>query len=125
MLSGLVLYVSGCSKAEEGGAPSGPAKTDAAAHADKGAAGLAQTKCPVMGADIDKNLYVDHDGKRIYVCCGSCLAAVNADPQKYIKQLEEQGVTLEHTPRKPAPQEGQPEPGEHHQEHKEDAGHRH
>ena len=57
-----------------------------------------QTVCPVMGGKIDKNLFVDADGKRIYVCCAGCIDKVKADPQKYIRQLEEQGVTLEKAP---------------------------
>ena len=60
-----------------------------------------QTVCPVMGGKIDKNLYVDADGKRIYVCCRGCIEKVKADPKKYITQLEEQGITLEKTPVQP------------------------
>jgi len=54
-----------------------------------------QTTCPVMGGKINKELYVDHDGKRIYLCCGGCVGKVKADPEKYIKQLEAQGIQLE------------------------------
>ena len=61
-----------------------------------------QAKCPVMGGAIDKKLYVDHDGKRIYVCCSGCLGKVREDPAKYIKMLEDQGVTLEKVPAKSA-----------------------
>jgi YHS domain-containing protein len=56
---------------------------------------VAQTTCPVMGGKIDKNQYVDHDGKRVYVCCPACIDQIKADPAKYIKQLEDTGVTLE------------------------------
>ncbi|HUT37359.1 MAG TPA: hypothetical protein VNE39_28005, partial [Planctomycetota bacterium] len=28
-----------------------------------------QTTCPVMGGKIDRKLFVDYEGKRIYVCC--------------------------------------------------------
>jgi hypothetical protein len=58
----------------------------------------AQTKCPVMDAPINKSLFVDVDGKRIYVCCGGCIKTIKQDPAKYIKILEDQGVTLEKTP---------------------------
>lgn len=51
-----------------------------------------QTVCPVMGGKINKELYVDHDGKRIYVCCQACIAAVKANPEKYIKKLEGEGI---------------------------------
>ena len=54
-----------------------------------------QEKCPVMNRAIDKKLYVDHDGKRIYVCCPGCIEKVKADPGKYIKQIESEGIELE------------------------------
>ncbi len=53
-----------------------------------------QTTCPVMGGAIDKALYVDHDGKRIYVCCQGCVAAVKKDPAITIKSMEAAGVAL-------------------------------
>ena len=53
-----------------------------------------QTECPVMGGAIDKALYVDHDGKRIYVCCQGCVAPVKTDPAKYIRSMEAAGVAL-------------------------------
>ena len=55
----------------------------------------AQATCPVMGGAINKELYVDYGGKRVYVCCQGCIAPIQKDPAKYIKALEEQGVTLE------------------------------
>ena len=59
-----------------------------------------QTICPVMGGKIDKNQYTDVKGKRIYVCCKGCINTINADPDKYIKKLEDSGVTLEKAPEK-------------------------
>ncbi len=58
-----------------------------------------QTTCPVMGGKVNKDLYVDHNGKRVYVCCEGCVGAVKKDPETYIKKLEDAGVTLD-----PAPQ---------------------
>ncbi len=55
----------------------------------------AQATCPVMGGAINKKLYVDHDGKRVYVCCQGCIAPVKKDAEKFIKALEADGVTLE------------------------------
>jgi YHS domain-containing protein len=55
-----------------------------------------QTTCPVMGGKINRKQYVDHDGKRIYVCCPGCIPKIKAAPQKYISKLENEGVTLEH-----------------------------
>jgi YHS domain-containing protein len=53
-----------------------------------------QTTCPVMGGEINRNLYVDYEGKRIYVCCKTCLGTLQKDPAKYIKKLEDSGVTV-------------------------------
>jgi ssDNA-binding Zn-finger/Zn-ribbon topoisomerase 1 len=58
----------------------------------------AQTKCPVMGGAINKKLYADVDGKRIYVCCKGCIGAIKKDPAKYIKKLEADGVVVEDVP---------------------------
>ena len=57
-----------------------------------------QTTCPIMGGKINKKLYVDHAGKRIYVCCGGCLDPIRKAPQKHIAKLEAQGITLARTP---------------------------
>lgn len=62
----------------------------------------AQTTCPVMGGKVDKSLYADVDGKRIYVCCPGCVAKVKANPGKYIKKLEAEGVQIAKTPKKKA-----------------------
>lgn len=68
----------------------------AAAWAD----GKAQTTCPVMkGMAVDANSrYVDVEGYRIYVCCGGCTSAIQADPAKYIAQMQAEGVELAKTP---------------------------
>ena len=53
-----------------------------------------QTTCPVMGGKIDQKLYVDANGKRIYVCCAGCIDTVKKNPAKIISKIEDQGVTL-------------------------------
>ena len=51
-----------------------------------------QTTCPVMtGQPIDKSFYADYKGKRIYVCCGDCLAKLKKNPEKYLKKLHTMG----------------------------------
>lgn len=62
------------------------------------AEGKPQTTCPVMGGAVNKKLYVDAEGYRIYVCCGGCVDVVKADPEKYIKKLKDEGVEIEKTP---------------------------
>ena len=63
------------------------------------AEGKPQTTCPVMkGSPVNKSLYVDAEGYRIYVCCGGCLREVQANPAKYVAQLKAEGVELEKAP---------------------------
>jgi hypothetical protein len=50
-----------------------------------------QTSCPIMGGAIDKKQYVDYNGKRIYVCCGGCVAEVKKNPEAAIKKLADMG----------------------------------
>lgn len=57
-----------------------------------------QVMCPVMGGAVDKQLFVDHAGKRIYVCCRGCIGTVQKDPAKYIAKLEAEGITLDKAP---------------------------
>ena len=46
-----------------------------------------QTTCPVMGGAIDKTIYADYQGRRVYFCCRGCIAAFKKDPDKYLKKL--------------------------------------
>ena len=57
-----------------------------------------QTHCPVMGNEIQKEVFTDHEGKRIYFCCPPCIEKFKADPEKYLKKMKEDGVRLEDTP---------------------------
>jgi YHS domain-containing protein len=54
-----------------------------------------QTKCPVMGGKVNKNISVDHNGKRIYLCCNGCIDTFNKSPEKYMKKFQKDGVKLE------------------------------
>lgn len=47
-----------------------------------------QTTCPVLaGNPIDKNIYTDYKGKRVYFCCNSCKSAFIKEPEKYLSNL--------------------------------------
>ena len=66
------------------------------------AEGKPQTTCPVMkGSPVNKSLYVDAEGYRIYVCCCGCLREVRANPAKYVAELQAEGVELERAPEAP------------------------
>jgi YHS domain-containing protein len=56
-----------------------------------------QTLCPIMGSEINTNLFTDVQGKRVYFCCGGCPATFKKDAAKYIAKMEKEGITLEQT----------------------------
>ena len=58
----------------------------------------AQTVCPVMGGKINKDSFVDVEGKRIYLCCQGCEKAILADPDKFLKKMEAEGIVLDPAP---------------------------
>ena len=51
-----------------------------------------QAVCPVMGGKINKELYADHDGKRVYFCCAMCPDTFKKDPAKYIEKMKKDGI---------------------------------
>ncbi|MCI5168088.1 MAG: YHS domain-containing protein [Candidatus Electrothrix sp. GM3_4] len=57
-----------------------------------------QTKCPVMGGKINKEIYADYQGKRIYFCCAACPSQFNADPEKYLAKMKKTDVEPEAIP---------------------------
>jgi YHS domain-containing protein len=47
-----------------------------------------QTMCPVQtDMKIDKNIFVEYKGKKVYFCCTDCKALFEKDPEKYISKL--------------------------------------
>ena len=92
VVAGLVLGASlglaGCQKET----PKAPAKTTTAkaSEATPGqpvAQVAEQTTCPVMGGAIDKNIFVEYKGKKVYFCCKGCVDTFKADPEKYVAKL--------------------------------------
>ena len=52
-------------------------------------------RCVVMGGKINKDVYVDYEGQRVYFCCAACIDEFNKDPEKYLKKMKEAGVKPE------------------------------
>lgn len=46
-----------------------------------------QTDCPVMGMAVDKNVYTEYEGKKVYFCCAACIDKFKEDPEKYVSKL--------------------------------------
>ncbi len=54
-----------------------------------------QTVCPVMPSHpIKESVFVDYQGKRIYLCCAGCISKINAEPEKYLAPMEAEGVVF-------------------------------
>jgi len=53
-----------------------------------------QVNCPIMGNPVDKAVYKDVDGKRIYFCCPPCIEKFDTDTAGFIKTMEDKGITL-------------------------------
>ena len=48
-----------------------------------------QTTCPVSGEMLQKkNVFSDHEGRRVYFCCEMCVAKFEKDPGKYLGMLD-------------------------------------
>ena len=94
MLSILAIFLtlSGCTKNSHEAHKHDTMNKDSQNHSamDKDAQGSGtklQTTCPVMGGDIDKNIYADYNDKRVYFCCKMCIDKFKAEPEKYMKKL--------------------------------------
>jgi YHS domain-containing protein len=59
--------------------------------------GKAQTNCPICKMKINKELYADYKGERVYFGCNACPEEFRKNPEKYVKQLKDSGVVLEKT----------------------------
>ena len=81
LLIGLIV-AGGCKKSE----PEGPTST-APEVKDVAAAAGEQTECPIMAGAIDKNIFVEYKGKKVYFCCAGCKDKFNEEPEKYLAKL--------------------------------------
>jgi len=51
------------------------------------AAAAEQTTCPIMNMAIDKKVFVEYKGKKVYFCCPGCEDKFNAEPEKFLAKL--------------------------------------
>ena len=98
LAAGLALM--GCEKQAEDPEPKVPESktsvvTDAATLA---AERVPQTVCPVMGGKINKDIFVDHEGQRVYFCCAGCEGTFKKNADEYLKKMADAGVKLDPTP---------------------------
>jgi YHS domain-containing protein len=73
----------GCKKKEQP-VPAAPEAKAAASVVTK----AEQTTCPILdGNKIDKNVFVEYKGKKVYFCCAACKSVFEKDPEKYAANL--------------------------------------
>ena len=93
LLAGLLLagsvFVYGCKKSEpEPTEPAVPtAKQAAEDTASQVVQAVEQTECPVMGGAINKALFTEYKGKKVYFCCDGCKEKFEEAPEQYIAKL--------------------------------------
>jgi YHS domain-containing protein len=46
-----------------------------------------QAMCPIMDKPINKNIFVEYEGKKVYFCCKGCEDKFEADPAAYMAKL--------------------------------------
>jgi YHS domain-containing protein len=87
LLAGLLvvglMVMSSCKKKSEPAAPApAPVKTVEVALVS-----IEQTTCPIMGGKINKAVFAEYKGKKVYFCCAGCKPKFEKDPEKYIAKL--------------------------------------
>jgi len=51
------------------------------------AAEIEQTICPVMEGPINKDIFTEYKGKKVYFCCPGCKEKFEKEPEKYLSKL--------------------------------------
>ncbi len=93
LLVGLIM-LNGCKKSEPAPSETSDTMQEMQGHAammekpaEVVAAVVEQTTCPIMGTAINKALFAEYKGKKVYFCCSPCEEKFNEEPEKYIAKL--------------------------------------
>jgi YHS domain-containing protein len=78
LMIGLVA-LTGCKKESE---PAPPAETEETVSAT-----IEQTVCPVMAGPVNKDIFTEYKGKKVYFCCAGCKTKFEEAPEKYLGKL--------------------------------------
>ena len=73
-----LIVLNGCKKSE----PTTPTEPNEVASA-----AIEQTTCPIMGRTINKDIFTEYKGKKVYFCCAGCKEEFEKEPEKYIAKL--------------------------------------
>jgi len=85
----IIMAIGGCRKKESVEPVNSAASTmeKMADGAAQTAEGVEQTTCPVMGGKINKDIFTEYKGKKVYFCCPACKPEFEKNPEKYISKL--------------------------------------
>jgi len=73
-----LFVLNGCKKSE----PAEPTETKEVASA-----AIEQIICPVMSGPINKDIFTEYKGKKVYFCCAGCKEKFEKEPEKYLAKL--------------------------------------
>lgn len=59
-----------------------------------------QTNCPIMGQPINREVFTDYEGQRVYFCCPPCIEKFLASPEKHLGAMKAAGEKPERPPSK-------------------------
>lgn len=88
LLIGLTVFP-GCGAAEHKCGMAGMASTAGAASApvEQTVLPAEQTTCPVMGGTINRSIYTQYKGQKVYFCCAGCEERFLSSPETYVSKL--------------------------------------
>ena len=91
-LVAVLILLNGCKKSEPGANETSTVTNQQMAQTDTpntpdNTTTVEQTVCPITGDPIDKNVYVEYLGKKVYFCCEDCQEKFMEDPEKYLDKL--------------------------------------
>ena len=75
-----MMTSAGCKKKE-------PVPTTPKSTLPAPAATIEQTTCPVMAGPINKDIFTEYKGQKVYFCCAACKEKFEAAPEQYISKL--------------------------------------
>ena len=53
-----------------------------------------QTHCPIGGGEVDHDVFIDHQGQRVYFCCPGCEKSYVKDPEASLAKIAAKGQTV-------------------------------
>jgi len=81
------VFADGCKEKSSPASPPANSTSQIQPQAPAIAVVAGQTICPVMGGPINRDIFVEYEGKKVYFCCAQCKGLFEKEPQKYLSKL--------------------------------------